>query len=93
VKEYNLCDCQRFDLRFPRPFRADLSIRKSVSFFPLSFIAATNQRGLAPRPAHVSPCGPRYFGSTFRPLSLLTPCAPRTPSYSASSSHHPSVRR
>src|SRR5262245_823189 len=55
----------RFFLTAPRGF----SIRKSVSFFPLSFIAAANQRGLAPRPAHVSPCGPRYFGSTLLPLN------------------------
>src|SRR5262249_31436492 len=27
-------EAQRFDLRFFRPFRADLSIRKSSSFFP-----------------------------------------------------------
>src|SRR5262249_11537368 len=59
----------RFFLTPPRGF----SIRKSVSFFPLSFIAATNQRGLAPRPAHVSPCGPRYLGLTFLPLNALLP--------------------
>src|SRR5215813_2688569 len=57
----------RFDLRFLRPFRADLSIKKSLSFFP-PLIAATSQRGLAPRPAHVSPDGPRYFGGTFLPF-------------------------
>jgi hypothetical protein len=45
---------QRFDLRFLRLFRADLPIRKSSSFFP-RLIAATSQRGLAPRPAQVSP--------------------------------------
>src|SRR5215467_8186237 len=64
-----------FDLRFFRPFRADLSIRKFSSFFP-SLIAATSQRGLAPRPAQVSPDGPRYFGGTFLPLNALPP--PRT---------------
>src|SRR5262249_7054967 len=65
----------RFDLRFLLPFRADLSIRKSSSFFsPL--IAATSQRGLAPRPAQVSPDGPRYFGGTFFPFKTLAP--PRT---------------
>src|SRR5262249_17530262 len=58
---------QRFDLRFLRRFRADLSIRKSSSFFP-PLIAATSQRGLAPRPAQVSPDGPRYFGGTFLPF-------------------------
>jgi hypothetical protein len=43
----------RFDLRFLRPFHADFSIKKSSSFFP-PLIAATSQRGLAPRPAQVS---------------------------------------
>src|SRR5262245_34025377 len=62
----------RFDLRFFRPFRADLLIRKSSSFLP-RFIAATSQRGLAPRPAHVSPDGPRYFGGTFLPFKTLLP--------------------
>jgi hypothetical protein len=57
----------RFDLRFFRPFRADLSIRKSSSFFP-PLIAATSHLGFAPRPAQVSPDGPRYFGGTFFPL-------------------------
>src|SRR6516162_6868585 len=65
----------RFDLRFFRPFRADLSIKKSSSFFP-PLIAATSQRGLAPRPAQVSPDGPRYFGGTFFPFKTLPP--PRT---------------
>src|SRR5262245_48356080 len=66
---------QRFDLRFLRPFRADLSIRKSSSFFP-PLIAATSQRGLAPRPAQVSPEGLRYFSGTFLPFNALLP--PRT---------------
>src|SRR5215831_17518792 len=65
----------RFDLRFLRPFRADLSIKKSSSFFP-RLIAATSQRGFAPRPAQVSPDGPRYFGGTFLPFNALPP--PRT---------------
>src|SRR5262245_56457552 len=65
-------EAQRFDLRFLRPFRADLSIRKSSSFFP-RLIAATSQRGLAPRPAHVSPAGLRYFGGTFLPLNPHSP--------------------
>jgi hypothetical protein len=43
----------RFDLRFFRPFVADLPIKKSSSFFP-SFIAATSQRGFAPRPAQTT---------------------------------------
>ena len=63
---------QRFDLRFLRPFRADSSIKKSSIFFP-RLIAATSQRGLAPRPAHVSPDGPRYFGGTFLPFNALPP--------------------
>src|SRR5262245_55320866 len=66
----------RFDLRFLRPFRADLSIRKSSSFFP-PLIASTSQRGLAPRPAQVSPDGLRYFGGTFLPLNALPPPRPR----------------
>jgi hypothetical protein len=69
------CEDQRFDLRFFRPFRADLSIKKSSSFFP-PLIASTSQRGLAPRPAHVSPDGPRYLGGTFLPFKALPP--PRT---------------
>ena len=68
---------QRFDLRFFRPFRADLSIKKSSSFFP-PLIAATSQRGLAPRPAQVSPEGPRYFGGTFFPRNALPPPRPPT---------------
>jgi hypothetical protein len=63
---------QRFDLRFSRPFRADLSIKKSSSFFP-PLIAATSQRGLAPRPAQVSPNGLRYFGGTFLPFNARGP--------------------
>src|SRR5262245_51141895 len=61
-----------FDLRFFRPFRADLSIRKTSSFFP-PLIAAASQRGFAPRPAQVSPDGPRYFGGTFLPFKTLVP--------------------
>src|SRR5262249_61985153 len=56
---------------FP-PFSADLSIRKPSSFFP-PLIAATSQRGFAPRPAQVSPDGPRYFGGTFFPFKALPP--------------------
>src|SRR5262249_7138225 len=62
-------------LPFFRPLRADLSIKKSSSFFP-RLIAATSQRGFAPRPAQVSPDGPRYFGGTFFPFNALPP--PRT---------------
>ena len=72
---WNSCDLyegQRFPLRFFRPFRADLSIRKSSSFLP-PLIAATSQRGLAPRPAQVSPERPRYFGGTFLPFKALPP--------------------
>jgi hypothetical protein len=45
---------QRVDLRFFRPFRVDLSIRKSSSFLPF-FSCSTIQRGFTPRPAQVSP--------------------------------------
>jgi hypothetical protein len=55
----------RFDLRLFRPFLADLSIKKSSIFFP-----SLNQQA-APRPAQVSPEGPRYFGSTFLPFNAL----------------------
>jgi hypothetical protein len=58
----------RFDLRFFRPFRADLSIKKSSSFFP-PLISATSHLGFAPRPAQVSPEGLRYFAGTFLPLN------------------------
>jgi len=57
-------EAQRFDLCFFRPFRADLSMRKSSSFLP-PLIAATSHLGLAPRPAQVSPEGLRYLGGTF----------------------------
>src|SRR5262249_15323115 len=70
-----ISEAQRFHLRFLRPFRADLSIKKPSSFFP-PLIAATSQRGLAPRPAQVSPDGPRYFGGTFLPFNALP--LPRT---------------
>src|SRR5262249_43097564 len=66
---------QRFDLRFLRTFRADLSIRKSSSFLP-PLIASTSHLGFAPRPAQVSPERLRYFGGTFLPFNALPP--PRT---------------
>src|SRR5262249_49795690 len=72
---HKICGGQRFDLRFLGPFRADLSIKKSSSLFPL-WIAATSQRGFAPRPAHVSPNGLRYFARIFVPFKTLPP--PRT---------------
>ena len=53
--------------------RVVFSIKKSSAFFP-SLIAATSQRGFAPRPAHSSPDGPLNFGATFVPFKL-----PRTP--------------
>jgi hypothetical protein len=46
--------------------------QKIINFFPVSFIAATNQRGFAPLPAHASPSGPRYFAATFLPANGLT---------------------
>jgi len=58
-------EAHRFERSF-RPFRADLSIRKSSSFFP-PLIAATSQRGLAPRPAQVSP-GTTIFRRDFPSL-------------------------
>src|SRR5262249_29512426 len=62
---------QRFHLRLLRC----LSIKKSSSLFPL-LIAATSHFGFAPRPAHVSPFGPRYLGLIFLPFNAL-PCRPR----------------
>src|SRR5262249_38954643 len=63
---------QRFPLRFLLPFPSDLSIKKSSIFFP-PLIASTSHLGLAPRPAQVSPDGPRYFGGTFLPFNVLLP--------------------
>src|SRR5215471_14517208 len=68
-------EAQRFDLRFLRPLRADLSIRKSSSFLP-PLIASTSHLGFAPRPAQVSPERLRYFGGTFFPFNALP--RPRT---------------
>src|SRR5215471_9834550 len=68
-------EAQRFDLRFLRPLRADLSIRKSSSFLP-PLIASTSHLGFAPRPAQVSPERLRYFGGTFLPFNALP--LPRT---------------
>src|SRR5499426_697828 len=68
---------QRLGLRLLRLFRADFSIRKSSSFFP-ALIAATSQRGFAPRPAQVSPEGLRYLGGTFLPFNMLPPPRPPT---------------
>ena len=56
--------------------RAFFSMRKSWGFLP-ALSLATNQRGLAPRPAQVSPvAGSRYLGATFRPLIELTRSPP-----------------
>ena len=46
---------------------AALSMANSSSLRPCLRRAAS-QRGRAPRPAHVSPAGPRYFGGTLRPF-------------------------
>ena len=46
---------------------AALLIANSSIFRP-RLSSAVSHRGLAPRPAHVSPSGPRYFGATFIPL-------------------------
>src|SRR5262249_34191679 len=70
VRNTNSLPAHRFHLRFLLLFPVDLSIKKSSIFFP-PFIAATSQRGLAPRPAQVSPDGPQYFGGTFVPLNVL----------------------
>src|SRR5262245_35194134 len=53
-----------------RPLRAvsALSIANSSSLRPC-LISAASHRGRAPRPAQVSPPGPRYLGATLRPFS------------------------
>src|SRR5262249_8020459 len=63
----------------------DLLIRKSSRFLP-SLTAWAIQRGIAPRPAQVSPPGPRYLGATFWPFSALLPRRPRPRPTPASSS-------
>ena len=70
-------DDLRFALLFFRRLRVGLLIKKSSSFLP-PLIAATSQRGLAPRPAQVSPEAPRYLGGTFLPFNVL-PRPLRTP--------------
>src|SRR6476620_7805976 len=55
--------------------RVVFSIKKSSAFFP-SLIAATSQRGFAPRPAHSSPDGPLNFGRPSSPLSFHALPAP-----------------
>src|SRR5262249_4792361 len=63
-----------FFLRRPclavRPLRAAsaLSIANSSSLRPC-LMRAVSHRGRAPRPAQVSPPGPRYLGATLRPFS------------------------
>src|SRR5262249_3073330 len=63
-----------FFLRRPflavRPLRAAsaLSIANSLSLRPC-LMRAVSHRGRAPRPAQVSPPGPRYLGATLRPFS------------------------
>src|SRR4051812_24956475 len=47
-----------------------LPIRKSSRFLP-PLIASRIHTGGIPRPAHVSPPGPRYFGAIFRPSILF----------------------
>src|SRR5262245_32405881 len=75
IKICEVYEVHRFDLRFLRRFRADLSIKKSSSFLP-RLMAATSHFGFAPRPAQVSPERLRYFGGTFLPFKTLPP--PRT---------------
>src|SRR5262245_10100744 len=80
---------------------ADLSIAKSSILRPC-LIRAASHRGLAPRPAQVSPPGPRYFGGTLRPFiaerrppaarELVPPSAPsRESCFSSSLRFSPSL--
>jgi hypothetical protein len=69
------------------------SIKKSSIFFPF-FIAATSQRGFAPRPAQVSPLADRYFGGTLIPFNALPPTlAPPIGLYKLANSFSNSARR
>jgi hypothetical protein len=54
------------------------TIRKSSSFLP-SFNALVSHRGRAPRPHHVPPSGPRYFGAIFLAFALDAFAAPLVP--------------
>src|SRR5262245_50123086 len=80
---------------------AALSIAKSSILRPCLSRAASH-RGRAPRPAQVSPPGPRYFGGTFRPFiaerrpppprELVPPSAPsRESCFSSSLRFSPSL--
>jgi hypothetical protein len=50
---------------------ADLDINGHRETWPIRSKGATSQRGATPRPAHVSPFGPRYLGGTFLPRRAL----------------------
>src|SRR5262249_19012265 len=56
---------------FLRSSLARLVDQEIIELFP-PLIAATSQRGLAPRPAQVSPDGPQYLSAPFLPLTELT---------------------
>ena len=59
----------RRDFLATGPFRATANLlMANSSILRPSFISAVSHRGRAPRPAQVSPPGPRYFGATFRPF-------------------------
>src|SRR5262249_52815416 len=60
-----------------RSAKTEIAESEYCSRFPPSLIAASSQRGLAPRPAQLSPDGLRYFGGTFLPFNALPPGRPR----------------
>src|SRR5262249_22137697 len=71
----------RLDLRFLRPFRADLSIRKSSSFLPPLY-ASTGLLVLLRRHDQVSPQCHRYYCGTLLPFNshpLPRTLSPTTP--------------
>jgi hypothetical protein len=73
----------RFLVAILRPFFVTDFFAAAVAFLPRpdpiknssserpSLRSAASHRGVAPRPAQVSPRGPRYFGATFMPRSAL----------------------
>ena len=79
------CASETWCFEFPEilcvsSFLFGTSIRKSSSSLP-SFIAVMSHLGFSPRPDHVSPFGPLYFGATFLivPLRLVLLTAETSP--------------
>ena len=60
-------------LYLPLWVRACFIDQKVLDLLAFLNSGSDSQRGFAPRPAHVSPPGSRYYGATFTPLRLLRP--------------------